>query len=184
MKKIKGIDNNTVTKVFVCQTPFQLSYSNYLINYFTNGLTRNKAENFLLIHSGLMVAGEDWPRNVVFVNVDNAKNAFDRFTKLKSAKKRIRMAANVKDVQVDFFIPHTGGLLANYIFNNKKLVNNVNVRFNLYYEGVLYLYSYEERLNIHHAKRFLISLILGFRYRYNPKILPYNSPNVNKIYTP
>src|SRR5690606_14369773 len=49
---------------------------------------------------------------------------------------------------------------------------------------VLYFYDYKEKFQSFHVKRVLTSTLMGFRYRFNKIILPYNSKIIKNIYTP
>lgn len=167
--------------IFICQTPFQLFYVNQIIKYFiiTNGVKRNS----LVFHSNLNVGINSYD-NIEYFNLGNESGKFKRFIQFKKAVKIINKIVKTSTHKTDFFLPHTSGLLSNYIFNYKKLVHKNNINLNFFYEGILYFYDYEENFQKFHKQRYLLAVLLGFRYRYNKTILPYNCVNIKHIYTP
>jgi hypothetical protein len=164
--------------IFVCQTPFQLFYAEELIKRFTS-LNGSKKKS-LVFHSNLK--GID--NNIEYFNLGNNQGMLTRFNKFKKAKKIIDKIIKHPNHKVNFFIPHTSGLLTNYVFHHKDIISNKNIGLNLFYEGILYFYDYEDRFQKFHVQRVLLAVLLGFRYRFNKFILPYTSPKVKHIYTP
>jgi len=170
-------------KVFICQTPFQLYYTNRLVHFFNEEST--KAINFIIIHSGLCISKEEWLPNVSFFKFNGSTSKLKNIVQIKNIKKSIDKLIEENDNQeLAFYVPHIGGLLANYLYFNRKLEEKKNITFNLYYEGVLYLYDFQEKLQGFHFTRYILSLCMGYRYRYCKTILPYNSDKVKHIYTP
>ena len=170
-------------KIFICQTPFQLYYTNRLVHCFNE--ESNKAINFIIIHSGLCITNEEWIPNVSFIKFNGSTSKLKNIAQILNIKNSIHKLILENDKQeLDFYVPHIGGLLANYIYFNKKIEEKKNIHFNLYYEGVLYFYDFQERLQIFHLTRFILSLCLGHRYRYCKTIFPYNSEKLKHIYTP
>tara|TARA_R110002049_G_scaffold291474_3_gene475434 strand:+ start:10137 stop:11144 length:1008 start_codon:yes stop_codon:yes gene_type:complete len=170
-------------KIFICQTPFQLYYTNRLVHFFNE--ESPKALNFIIIHSGLYISNEEWMPNVSFLNFNSSSSKLENLIQLKKIKKLVDKLIGKKDNQeLDFYVPHIGGLLANYLYFSKHFQKKTKISFNLYYEGVLYFYDFQEKLQFFHFTRYIISLFLGYRYRYCKTILPYNSDKVKHIYTP
>tara|TARA_R110002051_G_scaffold315015_1_gene392867 strand:+ start:2724 stop:3737 length:1014 start_codon:yes stop_codon:yes gene_type:complete len=170
-------------KIFICQTPFQLYYSKRLVDFFNE--QSSKTIDFVIIHSGLFITRKEWISNVTFKEFNSRSTIFKNFTQLKSVKKYIDLRLEESNNQkLDLYVPHIGGILANYLYFNKHIKEKNNVSLNLYYEGILYFYDFKEMLQVFHLKRFLFSLCLGFCYRYQKTILPYSSRKIKYIYTP
>tara|TARA_R110000868_G_scaffold150063_3_gene372970 strand:+ start:31110 stop:32117 length:1008 start_codon:yes stop_codon:yes gene_type:complete len=168
-------------KIFICQTPFQLFYSKILMKYLYT-VTSEKDVPCLIIHSNVNIINENWPPNVSFMEFDSNLDIFKGFAQLKKIIKKINSAIeNNKNGKTRIFIPHIGGLLANYIYYLKK---TKKIELNLYYEGILYFYEFEEKFQLIHLKRYFLALILGFKYKYTKRILPYESERIKSIYTP
>ncbi len=165
--------------VFICQSPFQLYYAARIIKFkvaSTNGL------KFCIIHSNLKCEEiiKDFP-SIELLNSTLSGSPFKKVFQLRRIKSRIDYLAKQND-DLSFYMPHIGGFIANYIFFSKKLTSKTDLNF--YYEGILYFYDYTEPYAIHHFKRTLLGLIVGFKYRYRKVIFPYNAKDINKIYTP
>tara|TARA_B110001452_G_scaffold72987_1_gene59029 strand:+ start:6414 stop:7424 length:1011 start_codon:yes stop_codon:yes gene_type:complete len=164
--------------IFICQTPFQLYYAMEIIKHFTT-ISGVKKKN-LVFHSNLNFIDN----NAKYFNLGKEQGVFNRFTRFKKAIKIIDVVIRTSNDKVDFFIPHISGLLPNYIFHHKNTIDNNSISVNFFYEGILYFYDYKERFQKFHIQRFLLGVLLGFRYRIKKTILPYNSPKVKHIYTP
>ena len=162
---------------FICQTPFQLTYADLIIESISqNNLSNHK---FFLYHSGLKILNTN--NQVKYLNYKSKKkleiisliSAFQNFKgELKSNRNN----------QSYVYFSHIGGLFSNYIFYSKKPGDNIDLC--LFYEGVLSFYDFRERFNLSHLKRIILATILGFFYRYNPVICPYDSNKITKIFTP
>jgi len=165
--------------IFICQTPFQGFYAKRIIENIC--LSSKNQQQFVIYHSGF----EDILdlEGVRLINLDIKQGFLSSYSKFRSA---IRFIRNIRNTgkEVNFFIPHRGGLIANYIFHNQAFNDNDKVFINFYYEGILYLYDYKEPLKSFHHKRFVLGILCGFKYKRNELILPYNSDRINKIYTP
>ncbi|GAA3566002.1 hypothetical protein [Snuella lapsa] len=166
--------------IFICQTPFQLFYAYELINYLTK---RSENKRFLIIHSSLKVNTKN-TKNIDYIRVDNTAKLVKSFFQLKKVIGALKEIVKENQSDVSIFIPHIGGLLANYIYFNNKFRKTFKCEVNFFYEGVLYFYDYKERFKKYHFKRIAISLFLGFLYRYKETILPYESDKISYIYTP
>lgn len=165
--------------IFICQTPFQGFYAKQIIQNIC--LKTKKEQQFVIFHSGFEdIFGLE---GVKLINLDTKLGFYDSYFKFRNAIKFIRNLRNTNK-KLSFFIPHRGGLIANYIFYNKVFNENKNVSISFYYEGILYMYDYKEPLKSFHYKRFVLGLLCGFRYKRNEVILPYNSNRIDKIYTP
>lgn len=165
--------------IFICQTPFQGFYARRIIEHIKS--TSSKEQQFVIYHSGFEDVFDT--QDVELVNVDTEQGFYTSYSRFKNA---ITAIANLKysTDDINFFIPHTGGLIANFIYYSKAFNKNEKVFINLYYEGVLYLYDYKEPLKSFHYKRFILGLLCGFVYTRNEVILPYNAKSIYKIYTP
>lgn len=168
--------------IFICQTPFQLFFVNQIIRHFK--IEERVAKKVLIFHSSLNVISNTPKDNIEYYNLGNESRMIKRFIKFKKAIRLIDKIITTSNHRVDFFIPHTSGLLSNYIYYNKKLASKRNIDLNFFYEGILYFYDFEEKFQKFHIQRNLLAVLLGFRYRYNMVILPYNSIKIKHIYTP
>lgn len=158
--------------IFICQTPFQLFYAFQLIRNF--GKTK-----YCIIHSNLDLSNYEIDSDALLISTkDRNLSLIGSIVNYHSIFDQIRNF-NKDESQVSFFIPHRGGLIANYIYHNKKFLN-----VNFYYEGVLYFYDYSEPYNKHHVQRAILGLTIGFRYKYDKVIYPYLEERVKRIYTP
>jgi len=171
-----------VMNIFICQTPFQLFYAKEIINHFT---VANSVENTSLVfHSNLNLIPNDTANKIEYFNLGNERGVLNRFIRFKKAKNKVDKIIRTPAQNISIFIPHTSGVLTNYIFNLKNTFDNKKVSLNLFYEGILYLYDYQEHFQRHHINRFLLGLLLGFIYRRDKIILPKDSEKVKHIYTP
>ena len=163
--------------IFICQTPFQLYYATIIIKHlgFSNNL------KFCIIHSNLNCDELNEYSEVELLNSLSSRQTINTVKQLKTIKNRIDELVSQKDI-TNFFMPHSGGFIANYVFFSKKLKNKIKVNF--YYEGILYFYDYQESYRLYHLKRILLGYTLGFKYHYVKNILPYNSDKIEKIYSP
>lgn len=168
-------------KVFICQTPFQLFYSNQIIDYY-QGLKSGNGD--LIIHSNLNLKKIQWPSNVEFKNSKPDNNVFGDYLVLRNIIKSLDTLVKEIESDIEFFIPHIGGLISNYIFFNKTFLKKSNVKINFFYEGILYLYDFNEKFQKHHFNRIITAPFLGFIYKFQKRILPYNSKKIHHIYTP
>lgn len=166
-----------IKHLFICQTPFQLSYAELIIESITqNNLSNHK---FFLYHSGLKILNAN--NQVKYVNYKSKKKLGIIFliTAFQNFKSELKSNGNNQSF---VYFSHIGGLFSNYIFYKKKPGDNIDLC--LFYEGVLSFYDYKEQFNLSHLKRIILATILGFFYRYNPVICPYDSNKITKIFTP
>lgn len=165
--------------IFICQTPFQLFYALQIIEY----LKCSKLENtdaFTIIHPNLNINNGG---DIQSLNYKIKSGLIADFRELKRIKNYIKKRLLLKNEQTRFFFSHKGGLLANYIYHNKRS-RQKHIELNFFYEGILSFYDFKEKLQVFHFKRILTSLFLGYVYRFERIILPYNSDRIANIYTP
>ena len=162
--------------LFICQTPFQLFYVEKILHK----MQFNNIGKVIILHSNLLIKDFEILTNIEFINI-TAKSNFHNVIVLRSALKAITSLLEGEE-KINVFSSHTGGLIANFLFFNKKYQNKII--FNFYYEGILYFYKFKEKFQWVHFKRMLVAFIVGFRYRYQKEIFPYNSEKINCIYTP
>ena len=77
---------------------------------------------------------------------------------------------------------NTGGILSNFLFNNKK----IDVEFNLMFEGILTFNFFNKKLNTNtkpSLKKKIIS-IMFFYFLKKSDLLPINSKKINSLYVP
>lgn len=164
------------THIFVCHTPFQLLYAELIITHLRD---RSMTHNYIVVHPNLKI--QSFKSKVKYVNYgDNYK--LKNCKKLIKTYKVLRRFLFDKSTNTEFYFSHISGLFPNYIFFNSEVLNNN--KLNLFYEGILYLYDYNETFCKTHLKRKIASFLLGFNYKYVRKILPINSPKISCIYTP
>jgi hypothetical protein len=160
--------------LFICQTPFQLSYVKRII------LKRKiDSKKIIIIHSGLII--NEFKGQIQFINTKSLKGFFSEMLVMKKTIFTINNLLKNK-TKIQLFIPHIGGFIANYLFFVKKFKSQIDVNF--YYEGVLYFYEYKEKLHFFHIQRIVMSIFMGFVYKYKPQILPIDSKRINHIFTP
>lgn len=158
--------------IFVCQTPFQLFYAFLLIRKFGK-------EKYCIIHSDLDLSNYEIGSHGVTMNTkEKGLSIIGSVFNYRRIIKQINNF-NKTEKQIAYFIPHVGGLIANYIYHNKKVKE-----INFFYEGVLYFYDFIEPYNKNHFKRTVLGLAIGFTYRHKKVIYPYRSTKIKHIYTP
>jgi hypothetical protein len=89
-----------------------------------------------------------------------------------------------KDIQI--FIPHTLGMLANYAFFRLQKTYP-SLRVNVFYEGVIMFYSYEHSYwkNIKYfSSRYVSGLLFGIPYKIEKQLLSLQDDRIYKIYSP
>lgn len=161
--------------LFICQTPFQVYFSEAIIQNAVGGYDQN-----VIIYS----SGRDKQDSAVTQYIKlNRDNGFRFLLDHYRAKKHIDRLAKQYKSKLTVFIPHTGALLTNYVFHASKF-KRWNVAVNLFYEGILYFYAYKEPYSRSHQKRKWMGKLLGISYQYNAEILPVNASRIHKILTP
>ena len=112
-----------VMNIFICQTPFQLFYAKEIINHFTVAKTVKNMS--LVFHSNLNLNPNDTTNKIEYFNLGNERGVLNRFIRFSKARNKIDKIIRTPAQNISFFIPHTSGVLTNYIFNLKNVVKFV-----------------------------------------------------------
>jgi hypothetical protein len=164
---------------FLVYRPFHLTYSKRIIIQYFKG-NRNIIINHFNSNKNSYEIVEN---NISIVNISN--NFFHRIDFFIKIKKEIQKNIKRKET-INFFIPHTFGILANYAYF-KLSRNYKNVNINIYYEGIILFYNYHHKLRLNFLSfigRFITGLITGMFYTIKTNLLDLNSPVIKYIYTP
>lgn len=159
--------------IFICTTPFQVFYCQEIVDNYYFG-----KENYNFIYTSCSYNITN--KNVNEIIIADKTFIFKQIFSTWYALFRIRNL--VTKFAVEFNFAHTSGIVANYCF--EKYIKKSGKPFNLFYEGILAFYKYEETKNSRHFFRNIASLIYGFNYRYNKEIVPVDAPQLRQYYTP
>lgn len=167
-----------MTNYFMIYRPFHLDYARKIIScHCLND------RNVLVNHfpSREYSSDENGVRNPFYAN----QGGLSKLLELRKIKKELKRLAQQGE-PVSVFIPHTLGILSNYVFY--RLASRYkNVKLNIFYEGVIVFYTYQHHYlknMAYYMSRFALSFAIGFVYRIDKTLLNLQDPRIHKIYTP
>ncbi len=101
--------------------------------------------------------------------------------------KRLFHLLGESGLEISFNIPHIGGLLPYYVYDQLKPKYS-NLELNLFYEGVLYFtnYDYKDTIGLSDKdlrRRKLFSRLFNFKYKQVGDICPTLSERINGVYS-
>lgn len=160
--------------LFVCTTPFQLSYVNIIV-----GLHFSSKNFYKILYSSILLDKEFY-NNFDEVFIADKTTPINKLVVTYRAIKRVRSIS--RDTEVRSFFSHTGGLVANFCY--QELVLRKGFNFSLFYEGILSFYEGKEKKKKKHIFRKFVSFFYGFNYTYRELLVPLESVFLCNIFTP
>lgn len=160
------------SNVFIAHTPLQ----NFFISKIIEKTLKDSYTNNILITS----VEPSCTANFKQVLQINKKNGILKVIQTYKAKRKLLKLA--RSTSTNFYISHTSALLDNYVFYTLKRKYS-EIAVNFYYDGILYFYDYQEARKKSHKQRKLIGGLVGIKYHFKPRIFPFDSTHINKIYT-
>ncbi|MFN8209391.1 MAG: polysialyltransferase family glycosyltransferase [Bacteroidales bacterium] len=167
-----------MTNFYLVYRPFHLDYVRMIIQ-----THHHSDENIIIDHFG---KGDINEPNVY----DSEIHVFPRETLkkvffLKKMKAVIENSIAEND-HVTFFIPHSLGILSNYVLFTLKR-KYPHVKISLYYEGVIFFKKYKHSFfenMFFYLSRWMVGFINGIPYLIKEEILDLNAPEIDKLYSP
>lgn len=173
-KKSSGSEKRI--NIFLCHNPFhvyicnQICKSRFNTRNFTNLIicsverfTRVEEADYMILRNGLS----------------------GRVTSYWQAKVRILKASREYGYNAEFFLPHVGGVLGNYIFESKALLRNGS-KISFYYEGTAMVDNRrkERKIELFDNKKRIAGMMIFHWFVKHQDILPLDSSKIHKVYTP
>jgi hypothetical protein len=166
-----------VTNIFLLYRPFHYSYAELIIkNYCVSD------ENIFINHFS---AGVNSKKSADQKDLYIKKGIPEGIFSLRAYARMMRNYAR-SGQDINIFIPHTLGVLANFAFYTLAK-NYKNVKINVFYEGVIVFYNYQHlfRKNAkYYITRVLTSAACGISYRINKRLLNFYDDRICRIYSP
>jgi hypothetical protein len=162
------------TNIFICQTPFQSFVCSQLCRTMFN-------ENYSNIFISSVPNYNKYPGKVITIHND----LWSKISGLRKAKRILKANAEQHKENLEIFIPHVDGILANYVFSSHFFFRR-KVKLNLFYEGVVMLDSgrLERNYPRYITRKRILALCIFHIFKVYQDILPLESEKISRVFTP
>lgn len=159
------------TRIFLAHTPLQVFFVEKIIEQ-----EKTPKGIYILISSVIPANPGLFDK---FIRIPK-KNGLLKLVKTFGAKLLLKKYAAKSDTSL--FISHTSALLDNYVYYSLKR-RQPGLKVNFFYDGILYFYDYQEKYGKTHKIRKLIGFLIGIKYHFEPRIVPFDLIDNGLIYT-